>query len=77
MNLSEVYYFYNLFLTNFHNKRLMKRLLHILCFVLFLPSLIAQGDFMPAENTFRQMGPEFATPNAFRNAAGAPGSIIP
>lgn len=37
--------------------------------------LISQETFIPADNVFRQMGSEFATPNVYRNAAGAPGPM--
>jgi len=36
---------------------------------------MAQGEFIPSNNVFRQMGSDFSTPNAYRNAAGAPGSM--
>jgi len=37
--------------------------------------VIAQGEFIPANNQFRQIGPGFTTPNVYRNAAGAPGPM--
>jgi len=40
--------------------------------IIFIPG-ISQGDFIPAENQFRQLGTKLNTPNAYRNGAGQPG----
>ena len=53
----------------------MKRSILILIGTVFFQALISQGTFIPAENVFRQMGRDFATPNIYRNAAGAPGPM--
>ena len=37
--------------------------------------VIAQEKNDPSKNQFRQMGTEFATPNAYRTASGAPGQL--
>jgi len=51
-----------------------KRTLFWILWAVF-PSLIAQSEFVPANNVFRQMGSDFQTPNVYRNAAGAPGPM--
>ena len=51
-----------------------KRTLFWILWAVF-PSLFSQGEFVPANNVFRQMGTSFHTPNVYRNAAGAPGPM--
>ncbi len=53
----------------------MKRLLIQVLFIIPGLSLLAQGDFVPAENQFKQLGKELATPNVYRNASGKPGHL--
>ena len=53
----------------------MKRFLSILLIGMVSVSMLAQEKMEPSKNKFRQMRTEFATPNAYRTASGAPGQL--
>lgn len=53
----------------------MKKLPLIIFILLNTVMIHAQGEFIPGENKFRQLGTELATPNAYRTASGAPGEL--
>ncbi len=53
----------------------MKRFISLLLIALMAVSVIAQEKPDPSRNPFRQMGNEFATPNAYRTGSGAPGQL--
>jgi len=53
----------------------MKRTLTFLGVAVLALQLFAQEQPDPSRNPFKQMGTEFATPNAYRTASGAPGQL--
>ena len=53
----------------------MKRVATVLLIVILTASLFGQEKMIPGQNKFRQMRTEFATPNAYRTASGAPGQL--
>lgn len=53
----------------------MKRFSSVLLIAVMAVSLLAQEKLDPSKNPFRQMGTEFATPNAYRTGSGAPGQL--
>ena len=53
----------------------MKRISLLLSLAMSMLYLPAQEVFNPSENQFRQMGTDFATPNVYRTASGAPGHL--
>ena len=53
----------------------MKRICITLILDLLFVTAFSQEKFNPSENQFRQMRTEFATPNAYRTASGAPGQL--
>ncbi|MFC2089903.1 M1 family metallopeptidase [Bacteroidota bacterium] len=54
---------------------MMNRLCLQAFFVILGTALLGQGEFVPAENQFRQLRNELATPNVYRNASGKPGHL--
>lgn len=53
----------------------MNRIIITLVLLTGFVMAIAQEKNDPSKNQFRQMGTEFATPNAYRTASGAPGQL--
>ncbi len=53
----------------------MKKTASLLLMLITVFMVSAQEQFIPSENQFRQMGTDFATPNAYRTASGAPGQL--
>ncbi len=51
----------------------MKKVVLFFLASFILTNLSAQEDFVPSKNKFRQLRNDLATPNVYRNAAGAPG----
>jgi len=53
----------------------MKRVSSVLLIAAVAVSMFGQEKLNPSKNPFRQMGQEFATPNAYRTGSGAPGQF--
>jgi hypothetical protein len=53
----------------------MKQIIVTLLFLAGSVAMVAQEEFNPSENQLRQMKTEFATPNVYRTASGAPGHM--
>lgn len=51
----------------------MKKSFFFLFILSCTAAIFAQGDFVPSENQFRQLGKTLATPNVYRTASGMPG----
>lgn len=53
----------------------MKKIASVLVIAAVAVSSFSQEKLNPSMNPFRQMGQEFATPNAYRTGSGAPGQL--